>query len=80
MNMEYWIGVVQVVNGISFFGMLFGFGAAGISMLITFESPSNIKNNVKLYRLAAIATLVGIIFALLLIFVPSAAAVKAMYM
>lgn len=80
MNMEYWIGVVQVVNGIAFFGMLFGFGAAGISMLIIFESPSNIKNNVKLYRLATIATLVGIIFALLLTFVPSSAAVKAMYM
>ena len=80
MNMEYWIGVVRVVNSISFFGMTFGFGAAGISMLITFELPSNIKNNVKLYRLAAIATLVGIIFALLLIFVPSVAAVKAMYM
>ena len=80
MNMEYWIGVVRVVNSISFFGMTFGFGAAGISMRITFELPSNIKNNVKLYRLAAIATLVGIIFALLLIFVPSVAAVKAMYM
>ena len=80
MNMEYWIGAVRVVNSISFFGMTFGFGAAGISMLIAFELPSNIKNNVKLYRLAAIATLVGIIFALLLIFVPSVAAVKAMYM
>ena len=79
MNMEYWIGVVQVVNGISFFGMLFGFGAAGISMLITFESPSNVKENVKLYRLAAVAVAVGIVFALLLIFVPSAEAVKAMY-
>lgn len=79
MNMEYWIGVVQVVNSISFFGMLFGFGAAGISMLITFESPSNTKENVKLYRLATIAVAVGVIFALLLIFVPSAEAVKAMY-
>lgn len=77
MNMEYWIGVVQVVNGISFFGMMFGFGAAGISILITLESPSNVKENVKLYRLAAVA--VGVIFALLLIFVPSAEAVKAMY-
>lgn len=79
MNMEYWIGVVRVVNSISFFGMTFGFGAAGISMLIAVESPSKVKENVKLYRLAAIATLVGIIFALLLIFVPSAEAVKAMY-
>ena len=79
MNMEYWVGVVQVVNGISFFGMMFGFGAAGISILITFESPSNIKDNAKLYRLATIAVLVGIVFALLLTFVPSAEAVKAMY-
>ena len=79
MNMEYWVGVVQVVNGISFFGMMFGFGAAGIAILITFESPSNIKDNVKLYRLATIAVLVGIVFALLLTFVPSAEAVKAMY-
>lgn len=80
MNMEYWIGVVQVVNGVSFFGMLFGFSAAVISMLITFDSPSNTRDTVKLYRLAAIAVVIGIIFALLLIFVPSAAAVKAMYM
>lgn len=80
MNMEYWIGVVQVVNGISFFGMLFSFGAAGISILITFESPSNTRDTVKLYRLATIAVVIGIIFTLLLIFVPSAAAVKAMYM
>lgn len=79
MNMEYWIGVVHVVNGISFFGMFFGFGAAGISMLIAVESPSKVKENVKLYRLAAVAVAVGIIFALLLIFVPSAEAVKAMY-
>ena len=33
MNMEYWIGVVHVVNGISFFGMFFGFGAAGFQCL-----------------------------------------------
>lgn len=79
MNMEYWIGVVHVVKGISFFGMFFGFGAAGISMLIAVESPSKVKENVKLYRLAAVAVAVGIIFALLLIFVPSAEAVKAMY-
>lgn len=79
MNMEYWIGVAHVVNGISFFGMFFGFGAAGISMLIAVESPSKVKENVKLYRLAAVAVAVGIIFALLLIFVPSAEAVKAMY-
>ena len=80
MNMEYWIGVVQVVNGISFFGMLFGFGAAGVSMLITLESPSNTRDTVRLYRIAAVTVVVGIIFTLLLIFVPSAAAVKAMYM
>lgn len=80
MNMEYWVGVVQVVNGVSFFGMLFGFGAAVISMLITFDSPSNTRDTVKLYRLAAIAVIIGIVFTLLLIFVPSAAAVKAMYM
>lgn len=58
MNMEYWIGVVHVVNGISFFGMFFGFGAAGISMLIAVESPSKVKENVKLYRLAAVAVAV----------------------
>lgn len=79
MNMEYWMGVVKVVNSVSFFGMLFSYGAAGISIAASMEGLSATKKPTKLYKLAAIAASVGVIFTLLLIFVPSAEAVKAMY-
>lgn len=80
MNMEYWMGVVQTVNGVSFFDMLFSFGATGVLLAIANEEFSTNKNPKKLYKLAAIAASAGAVFTLLLIFVPSAAAVKAMYM
>lgn len=80
MNMEYWMGVVQVVNGVAFFGMLFSYGAAGVLVAIISDGYSAHKTYTKMYRLVAIAISFGVIFTLLLIFVPSAAAVKAMYM
>ena len=79
MNMEYWIGVVQVVNGVSFFGMLFSYAAAAILMFTGIDSASENKNPAKMYKSAIVVAALGVVFTLLLIFVPSAAAVKAMY-
>lgn len=79
MNMEYWVGVVQVVNGVSFFGMLFAYGASALLLAIWFEESNSGKSPIRLLRLSAVAFAVGVVFTLLLIFVPSTEAVKAMY-
>lgn len=78
MNMEYWIGVVNILNPVSFFfSVIFGF-ATGV-FLMEIYSPTVIKDTNKA-KVPAIATaVITIVFLLLLVFVPSADAIKAMY-
>lgn len=78
MNMEYWVGVVNILNPVSFFfAVIFGFTTGFLIMEI--YSPTVIKDTNKV-KVPVIATaVITIVFLLLLVFVPSADAIKAMY-
>ena len=78
MNMEYWVGVVNVLNPVSFFfAVIFGF-ATGV-LLFEIYSPTVIKDINKVKVPVIVTTVITIVFLLLFVFVPSADAIRTMY-
>ena len=78
MNMEYWVGVVNILNPVSFLLATLGALATGF-MLLEIYSPTIVKDSRKL-RVPVITTaVITVMFLLLLVFVPSADAIRAMY-
>lgn len=78
MNMEYWVGVVNILNPVSF--TLTVAGAMAIGFLIPeLYSPTITKDPNKLKVPVIVTAIITVVFLLLLVFVPSADAIKAMY-
>lgn len=76
--MEYWVGVVNVLNPISFFfAVTFGF-ATGV-LLFEIYLPTTIKDTNKVKVPVIVTAIITIVFLLLFVFVPSADAIRAMY-
>ena len=78
MNMEYWIGVVNVLIPASSFVTILGALATAFLLMefyvpVTKTDPSTLKISV------IVATVVTILFFLLWVFVPSVDAIRAMY-
>lgn len=78
MNMEYWIGVVNVLNPVSFTLTLLGAMATGF-LLLELYSPVILKDASKVKMPIIVTTTITVVFLLLLVFVPSADAIRAMY-
>lgn len=78
MNMEYWIGVVNVLNPVSFTLVALGAMATG-ALIIELYSPVVFKDANKVKMPIIVATTITVVFLLLLVFVPSADAIRAMY-
>lgn len=78
MNMEYWVGVVNVLNPVSFTLTLLGAMATGL-LLLELYSPVIFKDANKVKMPIIVTTLITVVFLLLLVFVPSADAIRAMY-
>lgn len=78
MNMEYWIGVVNVLTPASFAITVVGVFTASL-LLIEIYAPMTKTEPSKLKVPIIIATTVTILFFLLWIFVPSVDAIRAMY-
>lgn len=78
MNAEYWIGVVNVLNPISFTLTVVGAMATGF-LLLELYSPTITKDPNKLKVPVIVTAIIMVVFLLLLVFVPSADAIRAMY-
>lgn len=78
MNMEYWVGVVNVLNLVSFTLVLLGAMVTGF-LIIELYSPLISKDANKVKMPIIVTTLITVVFLLLLVFVPSADAIRAMY-
>ena len=78
MNMEYWVGVVNVLNPVSFTLAILGAMTTGF-LLLELYSPTLIKDTNKVKIPVIVTTTITVVFLLLLVFVPSADAIKAMY-
>lgn len=78
MNMEYWIGVVNVLIPASFAITVMGAFTTSFLLIEIYLPTSKIEPS-KLKALAVVATVVTILFFLLWVFVPSADAIRAMY-
>nr|DAW14727.1 MAG TPA: hypothetical protein [Caudoviricetes sp.] len=78
MNMEYWVGVVNVLNPISFTLTVVGAMATGF-LLLELYSPTVIKDTNKVKVPVIVTAVITVVFLLLLVFVPSADAIRAMY-
>lgn len=78
MNMEYWVGVVNVLNPVSFILTLLGAMATGF-LLLELYSPVIFKDANKVKIPIIVTTTIMVAFLLLLVFVPSADAIRAMY-
>lgn len=78
MNMEYWIGVVNVLIPISFCITIIGAFATSFLLTEIYSPTMNIDSS-KL-KVPIIATaVITVLFLLLWIFVPSVDAIRAMY-
>lgn len=78
MNMEYWVGVVNVLNPVSFTLTILGAMTTGF-LLLELYSPTLIKDTNKVKVPVIVTAIIAVVFLLLLVFVPSADAIKAMY-
>lgn len=78
MNMEYWIGVINVLNPVSFTLVILGAVATGF-LIIELYSPVLFKDANKVKMPIIVTTTITVVFLLLLVFMPSADAVRAMY-
>ena len=78
MNMEYWVGVVNILNPVSLTLTLLGATATGF-LLLEFYSPVIFKDANKIKIPVIVTTTITVVFLLLLVFVPSADAIRAMY-
>lgn len=78
MNMEYWVGVVNVLNPVSFTLTLLGAMATGF-LILELYSPVIFKDANRVKLPIIVTTTITVVFLLLLVFVPSADAIKAMY-
>lgn len=78
MNMEYWVGVVNVLNPVSFTLTLLSALATGF-LLLELYSPVVFKDANKVKMPIIVTTIIMVLFLLLLVFVPSADAIRAMY-
>lgn len=78
MNMEYWIGVVNVLNPVSFILTIIGAMATGF-LLLELYSPVIFKDANKVKMPIIVTTTIAVAFLLVLVFVPSADAIRAMY-
>ena len=78
MNMEYWIGVVNVLNPVSFTLTLLGAMATGF-LILELYSPVIFKDANKIKMPIIVTIAITVVFLLLLVFVPSADAIRAMY-
>lgn len=78
MNMEYWIGVVNVLNPVSFTLTVVSALATGF-LLLELYSPVITKDPNKLKAPVIVTAVITVVFLLLLVFVPSADAIRAMY-
>lgn len=78
MNMEYWVGVVNVLNPVSLIlAMVCWFTA--IFCAAEIYAPTQPSNATNLKIPAIVAFIAAVIFLLLFVFVPSADAIRAMY-
>ena len=78
MNMEYWISVVHVLNPVSFTLTLLGAMTTGF-LLLELYSPAIFKDASKVKMPIIVTTTITVVFLLLLVFVPSTDAIRAMY-
>lgn len=78
MNMEYWIGVVNVLIPASFTVTILGAFATAF-LLMEFYVPVTKTDLSTLKISVVVATVITILFFLLWVFVPSADAIRAMY-
>ena len=78
MNMEYWVGVVNVLNPVSFTLTLLGAMATGF-LILELYSPVIFKDANRVKLPIIVTTIITVVFLLLLVFVPSADAIRAMY-
>jgi hypothetical protein len=78
MNMEYWVGVVNILNPVSFILTVVGAMATGF-LLLELYSPTIIKDTNKVKVPVIVTAVITVVFLLLLVFVPSADAIRAMY-
>ena len=76
--MEYWVGVVNVLNPVSFTLVTLGALATGL-LLIELYSPTIFKDANRVKLPIIVSTIITVVFLLLLVFVPSADAIRAMY-
>lgn len=78
MNMEYWIGVVNVLIPISFFITIIGAFTTAFLLTEIYSPTMNIDPS-KLKVPIVVATAITVLFLLLWIFVPNTDAIRAMY-
>lgn len=78
MNMEYWIGVVNVLIPISFCMTIIGAFATAFLLTEIYSPTMNIDSS-KLKVPIIVAAVITVLFLLLWIFVPSTDAIRAMY-
>ena len=78
MNMEYWVGVVNVLNPVSFFFAVISGFTTGV-LLFEIYSPTAIKDTNKVKVPVIVTAVITVVSLLLFVFVPSADAIKAMY-
>lgn len=78
MNMEYWIGVVNVLIPISFCMTIIGAFTTAFLLTEIYSPTMNIGSS-KLKVPIIVAAVITVLFLLLLIFIPSTDAIRAMY-
>lgn len=78
MNMEYWIGVVNVLIPISFCITIIGAFATSFLLTEIYSPTMNIDSS-KLKVPIIVIAVITVLFLLLWIFVPSVDAIRAMY-
>lgn len=78
MNMEYWIGVVNVLIPASFTVTILGAFTTAF-LLIEFYVPVTKTDPSTLKISAIVATVITVLFFLLWVFIPSVDAIRAMY-
>lgn len=78
MNMEYWIGVVNVLIPASFTVTILGAFTTAF-LLIEFYAPVTKTDPSTLKISVIVATVITVLFFLLWVFIPSVDAIRAMY-
>ena len=78
MNMEYWIGVVNVLTPASFAITVVGAFTASL-LLIEIYAPMTKTDRSTLKISVLVATVITVLFFLLWVFIPSVDAIRAMY-